>query len=142
MENPSKSHMKAARRILRYLKGTFDYGMFYSSSNEFNLRVYCDSEYVGDIDDRKNTTGFVFFLGNSAIFLCSKKQPIVILSTCEFEYIAATSFAKGMEYVKSLDQATDILTKSLKYESFQKVRMLIGVAKISSLRGSNVLDHS
>lgn len=52
---------------------------------------FCDSDYAGDIDDRKSTTGFVFFLGDSVISWSSKKQSIVTLSTCEAEYIAATS---------------------------------------------------
>ena len=63
MENPSETHMKAAKRILRYLKGTLEYGMFYSTSDEFKLMGYCDSDYAGDIDSRKRTTRFVFFFG-------------------------------------------------------------------------------
>ncbi|KAL0320217.1 UNVERIFIED_CONTAM: Retrovirus-related Pol polyprotein from transposon RE1 [Sesamum radiatum] len=63
MENPSEEHMNAAKRILRYLKGTFDYGIFYTSSNDVCLKGYCDSDYAGDVDDRKSTTGFVFYFG-------------------------------------------------------------------------------
>ncbi|XP_070039297.1 uncharacterized mitochondrial protein AtMg00810-like [Nicotiana tomentosiformis] len=60
MEAPSSTHLKVARSILCYLKGTIDFGLFYSSSNNFNLMGYCDSDYAGDIDDRKGTTGCVF----------------------------------------------------------------------------------
>ncbi|KAL0356000.1 UNVERIFIED_CONTAM: Retrovirus-related Pol polyprotein from transposon TNT 1-94 [Sesamum radiatum] len=49
MENPSEEHMNAAKRILRYLKGTFDYGIFYTSSNDVCLKGYCDSDYAGDV---------------------------------------------------------------------------------------------
>ncbi|KAL0448352.1 UNVERIFIED_CONTAM: Retrovirus-related Pol polyprotein from transposon TNT 1-94 [Sesamum latifolium] len=91
MEAPISSHMKAAKRILRYLKGTLDFGIFYSRSNDFTLKGFCDSDFAGDIDDRKSTTGFVFFMGDCVISRCSKKQPIVTLSTCESEYVAATS---------------------------------------------------
>ncbi|XP_070034405.1 uncharacterized mitochondrial protein AtMg00810-like [Nicotiana tomentosiformis] len=91
MEAPTSTHLKVTRRILRYLKGTIDIGLFYSSSNDFNLMGFCGSDYVRDIDDRKSTTGFVFFLGDSVISWSSKKQSIVTLSTCEAEYIAATS---------------------------------------------------
>ena len=91
MEKPTMSHMKAAKRILRYLRGTLDCGIFYSSSQDLNLVGYCDSDFAGDIDDRKSTTGFVFLMGNNAIAWCSKKQPIVTLSSCESEYVAATS---------------------------------------------------
>ncbi|KAL0402493.1 UNVERIFIED_CONTAM: Retrovirus-related Pol polyprotein from transposon RE1 [Sesamum latifolium] len=93
MENPSEKHMNAAKRILRYLKGTFDYGIFYTSSNDACLKGYCDSDYAGDVDDHKSTTGFVFYFGENAISWCSRKQLIVTLSTCELEYVATTTGA-------------------------------------------------
>ncbi|KAL6582070.1 hypothetical protein OROMI_006084 [Orobanche minor] len=93
MENPASSHMLAAKRILRYIKGTLDYGIFYSSSSNYMLKGYCDSDYAGDLDDRKSTSGFLFFMGDHAIAWSSKKQAIVTLSSCESEYVAATSCA-------------------------------------------------
>ena len=92
METPTTIHMKAAKRILHYLKVTIDFGLFYySSSKNLRLEGFCDSDFGGDIDDRKSTTGFVLFMGDNAISWCSKKQSIVTLSTCESEYVAATS---------------------------------------------------
>ncbi|RDX93243.1 hypothetical protein CR513_24525, partial [Mucuna pruriens] len=91
MEAPTSTHMKATKRILCYLKSTLDFGLFYSSSNEFKLVEFCDSDFAGDVDDRKSTTGFVFFMGGCAFTWNSKKQAIVTLSTCEAEYVAATS---------------------------------------------------
>lgn len=91
MEAPTSTHLKVAKRILRYLKGTIDLGLFYSSSNDFNLVGYCNSDYAGDVDDGKSTSGFVFFLGDCVISWSTKKQSIVTLSTCEAEYVAATS---------------------------------------------------
>lgn len=91
MESPTINHMKAAKRILRYIKGTIDFGLFYSPSNHFKLVGYSDSDWGGDVDDRKSTSGFVFYMGDTAFTWSSKKQPIVTLSTCEAEYVAATS---------------------------------------------------
>ncbi|KAL0404275.1 UNVERIFIED_CONTAM: Retrovirus-related Pol polyprotein from transposon RE2 [Sesamum radiatum] len=91
MENSSEDHMNAMKRILLYLKGTFDYGIFYTSSNDACLKGYCDSDYTGDADDRKSTTRFVFYLRENEISWCSRKQPIVTLSTCESEYVATTA---------------------------------------------------
>ncbi|TYH82844.1 hypothetical protein ES332_D02G089200v1 [Gossypium tomentosum] len=91
MEAPTSAHMKAAKTILRYLKGTIEFGLFYSSYHDFQLMGFCDSDFFVDIDDRKSCRGFVFFLGDCCISRSSKKQPIVTLSTCEVEYVAATS---------------------------------------------------
>jgi hypothetical protein len=91
MESLTIIHFKAAKRILRYIKGTIDFGLLYPSSNEFKLVGYSDSDWGGDVDDRKSTTVFVFYLGSSAFTWSSKKQQIVTLSTCEAEYVAATS---------------------------------------------------
>jgi hypothetical protein len=74
---------------MRYLKGTEDLGMLYSKSDNFALTCYVDSDWCGDIDDRKSTTGFAFSMGGAAFTWSSKKQPIVTLSTCEVEYVAA-----------------------------------------------------
>ena len=59
--------MKVAKRIMRYLRGTLEYGIFYSSSQDLKLVGYCDSDFTGDINDRKSTTGFIFLMGNNAI---------------------------------------------------------------------------
>ncbi|KAI4364351.1 hypothetical protein MLD38_020457 [Melastoma candidum] len=90
MDMPTTKHMKAAKRILKYLKSTNDFGLFYSS-NEFQLVGYCDSDFAGDLDDRKSTTGFVFFMGYNAISWSSKKQAIVTLSSCDAEYVVITA---------------------------------------------------
>ncbi|KAL2241052.1 UNVERIFIED_CONTAM: Retrovirus-related Pol polyprotein from transposon TNT 1-94 [Sesamum indicum] len=91
MEAPTSSHLKVAQRILRYIKGTIDHGIFYGNSQDFKLVGYCDSDWADDVDSWKSTTGFVFLTENSAFTWNSKKQPIVTLSTCEAEYVAATS---------------------------------------------------
>ena len=142
------------------------------------------------MDDRKSTTGFVFYMGDTTFIWTSKKQPIVTLSTCEAEYVDVTSsvcyavwlrsllkelhmsqvkateiFVDNksalaliknpvfhdqskhidtryhfiqeciarkevqLEFVKSQDQVVDIFTKPLKYDTFYKLRDLLGVIK-------------
>lgn len=88
MEKPYSNHWEAAERILRYVKGTIDYGIFYQANVAVKLLGYYDSDLAGRIDDSKSTSSYVFNLGSGAILWSSKKQPIVALSTTEVEYIA------------------------------------------------------
>ncbi|XP_040957855.1 secreted RxLR effector protein 161-like [Gossypium hirsutum] len=90
MEEPVYSHWKALKRILRYIQGTVSLGLFYSNMEDYKLIGYSDSDWCGDLDDRKSTSRYVFFLGNTAFTWLSKKQPIMTLSTCEAEYVAAS----------------------------------------------------
>ncbi|XP_060672833.1 secreted RxLR effector protein 161-like [Ziziphus jujuba] len=102
MENPTTTHLKAARRILRYLKGTISFGLYYSTSDDYKLLGYSDSDLGGDIDDRKSTSDFEFYLGNTAFTWMSKKQQIVTLSTCEAEYVAVTSYVCHAIWLRNL----------------------------------------
>ncbi|XP_061989507.1 uncharacterized mitochondrial protein AtMg00810-like [Rosa rugosa] len=88
MEKPYANHWEAAKRFLRYVIGTIDYGIFYQANVPVNLVGYTDSDLAGSIDDNKSTSGYVFSLRSGAISWSSKKQPIVALSTTEAEYIA------------------------------------------------------
>ncbi|XP_058726895.1 secreted RxLR effector protein 161-like [Vicia villosa] len=102
MEAPTTTHFKAAKRILRYIKGTTNFGLHYCSSNNYEIVGYSDSDWSGDLDDRKSTTGFVFFMGDTAFTWMSKKQPIVTLSTCEAKYVAATSCVCHAVWLRNL----------------------------------------
>lgn len=93
MANPTEQHWLAAKRLLRYLKGTTGLGIFYKKGGCKELIAYTDTDFAGDLDDRKSTSGYVFFLGSGAVSWSSKKQPVVSLSTTEAEYIAAASCA-------------------------------------------------
>nr|KYP74877.1 Retrovirus-related Pol polyprotein from transposon TNT 1-94 [Cajanus cajan] len=102
MANPTETHWSAAKRILRYLKGTTEFGILYKKEEDTTLVAYTDSDFAGDIDDRKSTSGFVFSLGTGAVSWSSKKQPIVTLSTTESEYIAAASCACQCIWIKRI----------------------------------------
>lgn len=111
MQSPKKCHLDSARRILRYVKGTIDYGLLYKRGENCNLVGYCDADYAGDHDTRRSTTGYVFKLGSGTISWCSKRQPTVSLSTTEAEYRAAATAAQESTWLillmKDLHQKVD-----------------------------------
>lgn len=94
MERPTKLHLNAVKRVLRYVKGTIQFGLVYSKSSGNNVLMgYSDSDLAGHLDDRRSTGGMVFYLNESIITWVSQKQMCVALSSCEAEFMAATSAA-------------------------------------------------
>lgn len=93
MSKPTQNHMAAAKRVLRYLQGTHDYGIMYMKGGKDCMNAYTDSDYAGDLMDRKSTSGYLFLLSSGAVAWASKKQPIVTLSSTEAEFVAATACA-------------------------------------------------
>ena len=91
MKNPTTTHLKAANKIMCYLKGTTNYGLYYYVSDDYKLVRYSDSDWSEDMDDHQSTTSFVFYMGDIAFTWVSKKQSIITLSTCKAEYVTATS---------------------------------------------------
>ena len=90
MEEPSNSHWKVLKRILRYIRGTISLGLYYTKSDNYQLVEYSHSDWCENVDDWKSTSGYVFFMGHTTFTWLSKKQPIVTLSTCEAEYVVAS----------------------------------------------------
>ena len=91
METPKSNHWQDGKRILRYISRTTNFGIQYTSNSNFKLVGYIDSDFVGSIDDRKSTFGYVFSFGSGSVAWESKKKPIVTLSSIEVEYVATTT---------------------------------------------------
>ncbi|KAJ9542022.1 hypothetical protein OSB04_028528 [Centaurea solstitialis] len=102
MQSPRESHARAVKQILRYLRGTISLGIRYERCDELKLMGYSDSSHNVDIDDGRSTTGHIFFLGKSPISWCSQKQDTVALSSCEAEFMAATSAACQAVWLREL----------------------------------------
>jgi hypothetical protein len=85
-------HQQAMKRIIRYLAGTLDHGLYYPRCpGEAHLIGYSDSDHAGDIDTSKSTSGILFFFGKCLVSWQSVKQQVVALSGYETEYIAAST---------------------------------------------------
>lgn len=74
---PHVPHMFVALHILRYLKGTVDLGLFYSSASDLTLTAYFDNDWATCADTRKSVTEFCIFLGDNLVGWKSKKKPVV-----------------------------------------------------------------
>ena len=88
MHAPRVSHMHAAHRVLRFLKGTVGRRLLFRRHSTLNLEVYTKADYAGSIVDRRLTFGYCTFLGGNLITWCSKKQKVVSLSSAEAEFRA------------------------------------------------------
>ena len=93
MSAPGLSHWSGIKRILRYIRGTQDYGLLFTTDDDGNKLVgFSDSDWAGDVDTRRSTSGYTFHVGNSLVSWSSKKQATVAKSSTEAEYVAL-SFA-------------------------------------------------
>jgi hypothetical protein len=70
---PRRVHIVAAKRVMRYLKGTLDFSLSYNGDHDFRLNGYTDSDWVGSVSDGKSTSGCCFNLGSAMISWQSRK---------------------------------------------------------------------
>ncbi|QRV89310.1 Retrovirus-related Pol polyprotein from transposon TNT 1-94 [Ceratobasidium sp. AG-Ba] len=98
--NPGKEHWDAAHRILRYLNSSIDLGIIYHRSDNLELQGYVDADYAGDKSSSRSTTGWAFFLAGGLIAYSSRKQPTISLSSTEAEYVATSSAARELIWIR------------------------------------------
>jgi hypothetical protein len=92
MQRSTTEHQQAVKRIIRYVAGTLDHGLYYPRCPGATHFVgYSDSDHAGDTDTSKSTSGVLFFLGKCLVSWQSVKQQVVALSSYEAEYIAAST---------------------------------------------------
>ena len=123
----------AVKRILRYLRGTVDYGLVYRKS-ELKLKGYCDADWAGS-ENRKSTSGICLSLNDdsdsSLVTWRSQRQSVVALSTCEAEYIAlALGFQEGI-FLKQLVSDLDYVKnpEELKVTMFSDSQSAISLSE-------------
>ncbi|KAG8489617.1 hypothetical protein CXB51_017591 [Gossypium anomalum] len=104
MHAPTTEHLTALKRILRYLRGTIDYGLIFRPSDRLSLVGYADANWGLDFDDCRSTTGYCIFFGHTPVSWSSKKQQVVSRSTAEAEYRSLAAAASDVTWLMSLLQ--------------------------------------
>ncbi|CAM8923229.1 unnamed protein product [Rhodiola kirilowii] len=100
--DPKESHLLQVKRIIKYVCGTIDFGIWYTKDTNPCLVGYCDADWAGNAEDRKSTSGGCFFLGNNLVSWFSKKQNSISLFTTDAEYIAAGSCCTQLLWMKQM----------------------------------------
>ena len=100
--NPKESHMAALKRIIKYVKTTAEFGVWYSNDTSDVLTGYSNANWVGIADDRKSTSGGCFYVGNNIVSWMSKKQNSISSSTVEAKYIVVGSCCTQLLWMQKL----------------------------------------
>ena len=115
--NPGIDHWRAAKKVMRYLKGTKDYMLMYRRTDDLEVVGYSDSDFAGCVDSRKSTSGYVFMFASGAVSWRSSKQTLTATSTMEAEFVScfeATSHGVWLKSFISGLRIVDSISKPLK----------------------------
>ncbi|KAL6214142.1 hypothetical protein ACLB2K_013580 [Fragaria x ananassa] len=128
MHKPTQIHFGIAKRVLRYIQGSIEYGIMFERNVVPKLYGFCDNDWGGNVDDSKSTSGYAFTLGTSVFSWQSKKKKTFALSTAEAEYVSASLATSQAIWLRSImedigekteDQVADIfITKALPKDKF------------------------
>ncbi|KAL6315072.1 hypothetical protein AAG906_030925 [Vitis piasezkii] len=102
LSSPSNVHMRVAKRVLKYVKGTTNLGIWYLKTGGVKLDDYVDSDWAGSVDDMKSTSGYVFTIGSGVCRPSILKQEVVAQSTTKAEYISLAVVANQAIWLRKL----------------------------------------
>nr|GEU90895.1 ribonuclease H-like domain-containing protein [Tanacetum cinerariifolium] len=102
MHDPREPHFSSLKRILRYVRGTLDYGLQLFSPSTTYLVAYFDADWVGCPTTRRSTSGYFVFLGNNLLSWSSKRQPTLSRSSAKAEYCGVANVVVETCWLRNL----------------------------------------
>jgi hypothetical protein len=99
---PTDEHWAAVKRILRYLKGCTRLGLKIVKNSSLLVSAFSDADWIGCLDDRRSTGGYVVFLGTNLVSWSARKQLMVSRSSTEVEYKAAANASAKVMWIQIL----------------------------------------
>lgn len=133
------SHWQSAKRVLRYLAGTKNYGLYFYKDKHFDINAFTDADWANDLYDRKSYTGYVIKLGSCVINWEARKQRCTALSSTEAEYLAIADVCKDICFVKNF--LSEIMSKTFNvvvYNDNQSAQRLLLVKEYSHKRTKHI----
>jgi hypothetical protein len=141
--NPKEVHLRAVKRVMRYLVYTAKFGLWYPKGSTFDLIGYSNVDYAGCKIDRKSTLGTCQFLGRSLVSWASKKQNSVALSTAKAEYIVAGHCCAQLLWTRQnlRDYGYKLSKVSLLCDNESAIRMAVNPVEHSRTKHIDIWYH-
>ena len=100
----TERHQSLLKRILRYIAGTTEHGLQYTrhSTTDTSLIAHVDANWGGCIETRHSTTGYIVSVNDGPVSCKSQKQSVIALSSAESEYVAISSCAKQITWLRRI----------------------------------------
>ena len=104
MHDPREPHLALLKHVLRYIKGTLDYGLQLLRSSNHDLVAYSDADWAGCLNTRRSTSGYAVFMGDNLISWSSKRQQIVSRYSAEAKYHVVANVVAEVTWLRQLLQ--------------------------------------
>uniref|UniRef100_A0A251S5S9 Putative reverse transcriptase, RNA-dependent DNA polymerase n=1 Tax=Helianthus annuus TaxID=4232 RepID=A0A251S5S9_HELAN len=140
MHSPSNDHWHALKRIIRYIQGTTDYGLYLNPAPTISLRAYTDADWAGCPDTRRSTSGYCVYLGDNLLSWSSKRQPSVSRSSAEAEYRGVANVVSEICWLRNLLlELNQLLLKATSFTVTMSAQFIYRVT-VFGISGPNILN--
>jgi len=141
LSNPGMDHLKAAKRVMGYLKRTKSYMLTYKRSDQLEITGYSDSDFAGCLDSLRTTLDYIFMLAGGVVSWCSAKQTLTTSSTMAIEFVACHEASNHVIWLKNLVtglQIVEEIERPLKLYCDNKLVVLYSNNNRSSTKSKHI----